>query len=70
LKQSRIMSLVESLTNILVGYALAVATQLAILPLVGVHLSMGENLGVALAFTLVSLARSYALRRVFEGLRT
>jgi hypothetical protein len=69
-KQSRTMSLVESMTNILVGYALAFATQLAIFPLIGVHLSMGENLGVALAFTLVSLARSYALRRVFEGLRT
>jgi uncharacterized protein (DUF2062 family) len=63
------MSLVESLTNIIVGYALAVGTQLAIFPLFGIRVGVAENLSIGLAFTAVSLVRSYALRRLFEHMR-
>jgi hypothetical protein len=57
MKQSRLMSLVESLANVLVGYGVAVATQMVVFPLFG------------LIFTAVSIVRSYALRRSFEALR-
>ncbi|MBU6280525.1 MAG: hypothetical protein KGN78_14905 [Actinomycetales bacterium] len=67
MKQSRLMSLVESLANVLVGYGVAVATQMAVFPLFG--LAVTENLLIGLIFTVVSIVRSYALRRAFEGLR-
>ena len=70
MKQSKIMSLVESTTNILVGYGLAVGTQFIVFPWFGMRVGVMENLGIGLIFTVVSLVRSYSLRRVFEWMRT
>jgi membrane protein CcdC involved in cytochrome C biogenesis len=69
MKQSRLMSLVESLANVLVGYGVAVATQMAVFPLFGLTVTVTENLLIGLIFTVVSIVRSYALRRSFEALR-
>ncbi len=69
MKQSRLMSLVESLVNVLVGYGVAVATQMAVFPLFGLAVTVTENLLIGLIFTAVSIVRSYALRRGFEALR-
>jgi len=64
--QSRGMSLIEAITNVAVGYALAVAAQIAVFPWFGLHASIGENLTIGALFTGISLLRSYALRRLFE----
>lgn len=64
--QSRKMSLVEAVTNVVVGYALAVATQIVAFPWFGLHLRLGENLMVGAMFVGISLLRSYALRRLFQ----
>ncbi len=69
MKQSRLMSLVESLVNVLVWYCIAVATQMAVFPLFGLAVTVTENLLIGLIFTVVSIVRSYALRRGFEALR-
>ena len=69
MKQSRLMSLVESLANVLVGYGVAVATQMVVFPRFGFAVSITENLLIGLIFTVVSIVRSYALRRGFEALR-
>jgi len=69
MKQSRLMSLVEALANVVVGYGVAVVTQILIFPLFGLHATLAQNLMIGATFTLVSLARSYALRRPFEQLR-
>ena len=66
--QSRWMSLVESVTNIVVGYCLAVLTQVLVFPLFGLSVSLSENLGIGAVFTVVSLVRSFVLRRIFNGL--
>ena len=65
--QSRMMSLVESVANIIVGYAVAVITQLLVFPLFGLAASLSDNLIIGLIFTVVSLCRSYALRRLFNA---
>ncbi|APH70624.1 DUF7220 family protein [Aquibium oceanicum] len=69
MKQTRRMSLVEALTNVAIGYGVAVATQLAIFPLFGLHVTLAQNLMMGAIFTVVSIVRSYALRRVFEEIR-
>ena len=69
MKQSRLMSLVESLANVLVGYSVAVITQMAVFPLFGLAVTVTDNLLIGLIFTAVSIVRSYALRRGFEALR-
>ena len=67
--QSWRMSLVEAVANTVVGYVVAVATQFTVFPLFGLRVGLIENLGIGLIFTAVSVARSYLLRRVFEGFR-
>ena len=69
MKQSRLMSMVESLANVLVGYVVAVATQMLVFPLFGLAVTVTENLLIGLIFTAVSIVRSYALRRGFKALR-
>ena len=68
--QTRWMSLAESVTNIVVGYCLAILTQVIVFPLFGLSVSLGENLGIGAVFTVVSLIRSFALRRAFNALVT
>lgn len=69
MKQSRLMSLVESIANVAVGYGVAVVTQILIFPVFGLHTTLAENLKMGAIFTIVSIARSFALRRVFEAIR-
>jgi hypothetical protein len=69
MKQSRLMSLVESVANVIVGYGVAVVTQILIFPVFGLHTTLGQNLAMGGVFTIVSLARSFLLRRLFEAIR-
>jgi len=69
MKQSRAMSLVESLTNVAVGYGIAVATQILVFPLFGLSTTLAENMAMGAIFTVVSIARSFTLRRLFEAIR-
>ena len=69
MKQSRAMSLVESVANVIVGYGVAVITQILIFPVFGLQTTLAQNLKMGAVFTIVSLGRSYALRRLFERWR-
>ena len=66
MKQTRAMSLVEAATNVIVGYVLAIATQIVVFPWFGIETGLSEHLMIGLAFVVVSLARGYLLRRLFE----
>ena len=67
--QSRRQSLIEAITNVVVGYALAVLTQIVVFPWFGLKVSLNENLAIGAIFVIISLLRSYALRRLFEHWR-
>lgn len=66
MSQTRLQSAVESLANVAIGYAVAVASQMLIFPLFGIHITMADNLLIGSYFTLISIARSYAVRRWFN----
>jgi len=59
----------ESFANVAIGYGIAVAAQVAVFPLFGIHIGLGDDLALGAVFTVISLVRSYVLRRVFEHLR-
>ena len=69
LRQSRLMSLIEAGTNVLVGFLLALLTQIAIFPLFSLAVSVADNLLISGIFTAVSVVRSFLLRRLFEAVR-
>ena len=64
--QTRLQSLIESCVNIVIGYLVALGTQVLVFPLFGMKVSLGANLAIGGIFTLVSLLRSYAVRRLFN----
>lgn len=68
--QSRAMSFVEALANVIVGFLLALLTQIVAFPLIGLQVSATDNLLIGGIFTAVSIMRSFILRRLFEAIRT
>lgn len=67
MNQTRVGSLIESLMNIAIGYFVALLSQLAIFPLFGIHVSLSTNLWIGAWFTVISLIRSYIIRRWFNA---
>lgn len=65
--QSRLGSFVEACINVLIGFWINFFANLVILPMVGFHISIAQNFYIGLLYTLVSVARSYCIRRWFNG---
>ncbi len=64
--QTKKQSLIESFTNIFIGYLVALISQIVVFPLVGVKADFGQNLKIGCYFTVISLVRSYLIRRFFN----
>lgn len=64
--QSRFQSLLESVAQVAIGYLVAVATQAIVFPAMGIAVSSEQHVQIAAVFTVVSLVRSYCLRRAFN----
>ena len=67
MQQTRLGSLIESLLNIAIGYVVALLSQLVIFPLFDIHVPLSTNLWIGAWFTLISLVRSYIIRRWFNA---
>lgn len=67
MKQTRTDSAMETVTNTAVGFILSLITWRLVSLAYGIPMPMGENLEITGIFTVVSLARSYTIRRVFNG---
>tara|TARA_R110001606_G_scaffold4446_3_gene20659 strand:- start:126 stop:338 length:213 start_codon:yes stop_codon:yes gene_type:complete len=66
--QSKRNSAFEAATNVIIGYLVSVLANVLILPLFGYNVTIGDSFAIGLAFTVVSLVRSYVLRRIFNRL--
>lgn len=66
MSQSKKHSAIESATNILVGYLVALGSQIVIFPMFGIQATLRDNMLIGAFFTVVSLVRSYVLRRIFN----
>jgi hypothetical protein len=64
------MSAVEAVANVAIGYVVAVAANAVVLPLFNLHPSALDSFAIGALFTAISLARSYALRRLFNRIRS
>lgn len=65
--QSRLHSFVEAWANTLLGFVLSVAAGFVIYPLFGYPVTFAQNLGITMCFTIVSVIRSYVVRRYFNA---
>ena len=67
--QTKLGSFVEAWANIAVGFGINFVANMMVLPLFGFHVTASDAFGIGLIFTAISLARSYVLRRWFNGLK-
>lgn len=65
--QSRWISFVEAVTNNVMGYGLALLTQVIVFPLFGLYVSLSENLLIGALFIITSLVHGYATWRLFNA---
>lgn len=65
--QSKMMSLVEAATNTGLGLVIAVAVNAVMMSATGVHATLTQNIVIVFGHTVVSVLRSYVVRRLFNG---
>lgn len=66
--QTKRQSWIEAGLNVLIGYAVALSAQLVVFPLLGIYIELWKDITIGIIFTVISLIRSYALRRLFNRL--
>lgn len=71
MSQTRFGSVVEAFANIAVGFSINFCANLLILPIFygPIASSASKAFSIGVIFTVISLVRSYVLRRWFNGLR-
>jgi len=65
--QTRLESLIEATVNTAIGFFVALVSQVVVFPLFGIHVPLSTNLGIGAWFTLISVVRSYVIRRWFNA---
>lgn len=68
MKQSRMISLLKSVFSTAVGFAVAFAANMLILPWFGLPITHSANLLLTTIYTVISIARGFVLERVFEAM--
>ena len=68
--QTKRQSLKEAITNILIGYLTALLSQIVVFPLFDILVPLSDNLLIGAYFTIISLVRSYIIRRYYENKKT
>lgn len=66
MKQTKMSSFVEAWINVLIGFAINFVANLLILPMFGFNITLEDNLYIGILYTIISVARSYAVRRWFN----
>lgn len=60
--------MIEVVINVVIGYWIAIFSQIVIFPRFDIHIQPSENFQIALWFTGISLVRSYIIRRWFNDM--
>lgn len=67
--QSRRMSMIEVATNIAIGLVVSFISQIAVFKLYDIHISVTQNVEITIWFTVISIIRSYLIRRWFNSMK-
>lgn len=67
--QSKKHSIIESISNTVIGLAVSFIAQLVIYPLMEIPVTIKQNLLITLIFFLLSFIRGYLIRRFFNKIK-
>ena len=59
--------MIESFANVAIGFGVALMAQIVVFPWFGLHAPISDNVAIAIIFTMISIVRSYAVRRAFNA---
>lgn len=66
--QSKKGSFAETVISTAVGFLVTLLVQLVVFPIYHIEISTSQNFQIVAIFTVVSIARGYCLRRLFNNL--
>jgi hypothetical protein len=66
--QTKKQSIIEVIANTVVGFVISVMVSVVLFPLMGIPVTFGENIGITTIFTVISIVRSFIMRRIFNKL--
>jgi len=66
MKQSKKYSLIESISNTIIGLITSFIIQIIIYPLLNIQVSIGQNILITFVFFIASIIRGYLVRRLFN----
>ena len=67
MSQKKTKSLIESITNTVIGLISSFIIQLIIYPTLKIEVSISQNIIITLVFCIVSILRGYLIRRFFNN---
>lgn len=67
MSQSKTGSFIEAWINVAIGFGINFVANLLILPLFGFHITLSDNFVMGLLYTIISVIRSYTIRRWFNA---
>ena len=65
--QSKKQSLIETLTNVGIGWFISFIANMLVLPLFGYNINLTDGLLISIIFTIISIVRGYVVRRIFNS---
>ena len=65
--QSKRESMIETLTSVFVGWLIGVILNMLVLPLFDYDVNLTDGVLISIIFTVASIIRSYAVRRIFNS---
>jgi len=67
MKQTKKQSVIESITQTLIGLIVSLCIQLVIYPLLNIEVTFSQNLIITFVFFISSIIRGYVIRRIFNN---
>jgi len=67
--QSKKLSVIETITNVITGLIISFLIQLAIYPALDIKVSVNQNLIITAVFFIASFIRGYVIRRIFTKIK-
>ena len=65
--QSKRESMIETLTNVSIGWFISFIANMLVLPLFGYNINLTDGLLISIIFTIISIVRGYVVRRWFNS---
>ena len=65
--QSKRESLIETLTNVSIGWFISFIANMLVLPLFGYNINLTDGVLISIIFTVISIIRGYVIRRAFNS---